>query len=88
MKFIALIVFGFIALSVLYLMISVYSRSVRREGLEKSWDSDHTDRDSTEREDYITQGMAEYERGFRKKLIVLVYVLPVILVTTILILTN
>jgi len=41
--FLRLAVFGFIGLSVVYVLMSIYSRSVRREELEKSWAADHPD---------------------------------------------
>jgi len=33
-------VFGFAILTVVYLLVSIYSRSVRREKLEKRWDGE------------------------------------------------
>lgn len=89
MGFIRLIVLGFIGLSVLYFLISIYSRSIRREKLEKSWDENPpAGGDTAARDTYIEEGMAEYESGFRKKLIVLVYVIPPLFVAVILYLTN
>ena len=35
MSFVRLVVFGFLALSVIYLCVSLYSRSIRREKLEE-----------------------------------------------------
>jgi hypothetical protein len=89
MGLIRLVVFGFLAMSVLYLAISVYSRSVRREKLEDEWAETHPDEaESPARETFITDGMAEYNRGLRPKLIALVYVVPTVLVIGILIATN
>lgn len=89
MGFIRLIVLGFIGLSVVYFAISVFSRSIRREKLEKEWDANPpAGDDTTARDTYIKDGMAEYESGFRKKLIVLVYVIPPLFVVAILYLTN
>jgi len=89
MGFIRLIVLGFIGLSVLYFAISIYSRSIRREKLEKAWDANPPKGgDMAARDTYISDGMAEYESGFRKKLIVLVYVIPPLFVAVILYLTN
>ncbi len=89
MAFLRLIVFGFIALSVVYFMVSIYARSVRRENLEDEWAEEHPgDDDSPARDAYIEQGMTEYENGFRSKLILLVYVLPAVAVAVILFLTN
>lgn len=89
MGFIRLIVLGFVGLSVVYFAISIFSRSIRRERLEKEWDANPpAGGDTAARDTYIQDGMAEYESGFRKKLIVLVYVIPPLFVVVILYLTN
>ncbi|MDJ0825247.1 MAG: hypothetical protein QNJ16_07075 [Rhodobacter sp.] len=88
MALIRLVIFGFLALSVVYLAIWFYSRSVRREKLEEEWDADHPDGDATERRDFVEQGMVEYQDSFRPKLILLVYVIPAVLVIAALIATN
>ena len=71
---------GFLALSVVYVLVSIYSRSVRRERLEKSWDSDpaREGQARTERDAYIEAGMAEYKHGLRRRLIVLVFIIPAV----------
>lgn len=79
MAFIRLMLLGLIACTAAYLLISVYSRSVRREKLEKRWAEEHPEGgDPVARDAYIEQGMADYQRGFRRKLIWLVYVVPLI----------
>jgi endonuclease I len=89
MGFIRLVVLGFIAMTVVYFAISIYSRSVRREKLEDAWDADHPEGgDEAARDAYIENGMTEYENGFRKKLIWLVYVIPTIAVAVTLIVMN
>ena len=88
MGLIRLIIFGFIGLTVIYFLISIYSRSVRREKLEKRWDADNPGGDPAARSAYVEQGMIKYESGFRKRLILLVYVVPTVAVTVILYLTN
>ncbi|MDJ0629271.1 MAG: hypothetical protein QNJ44_13515 [Rhodobacter sp.] len=89
MALIRLVVFGFLALSVIYLAIWFYSRSVRREKLENQWAADHPDGgDAGARRDFIETGMAEYQDSFRPKLILLVYVIPTVLVIAALIVTN
>lgn len=75
-----LFVFGFLFLSIVYLAVSWYSRSVRREKLEDRWLEDHPgDTESAQRDAYISEGMRKYENGLRKKLIVLVYIIPAVL---------
>lgn len=84
-----LVVFGFLALSVVYLAVWFYSRSVRREKLEKSWDADHPEGgDRKARADFIEKGMEEYHSGIRVKLILLIYVIPAVLVIAALVVTN
>lgn len=89
MAFLRLFIFGFLVLSVLYLAISVYSRSVRREKLEKRWEEDHPgDHFSAAREEYVENGMIEYQNGLRRKLILLVYVIPTLAVVAIAVIVN
>ncbi len=72
---IRLIVFGFVGLTIVYWLVSIYSRSVRRETLEKRFDAGGVEGD---RDAYIEAGMADYERGLRKRLIWLVYIIPMV----------
>jgi len=82
---IRLAVFGFLGLTVLYFLVSIYSRSTQREELEKAWDADQGPGD---RDTYIAAGMVEYEKGLRKKLIWLVYVIPTVAVLAAVYLLN
>lgn len=86
MQFVKLVVFGFLALAVIYLCISLYSRSVRREKLENGWEAAPVE--GMTREDYIAEGMAKYESGLRKRLILLVFVIPPVIVGTIIYFIN
>lgn len=86
---IRLVVFGFIAMTIAYGAISIYSRSLRREKLEDEWAEDHPgDTNSAERDAYIDQGMKEYQNGLRRKLIWLVYIVPTVLVIGIVVVIN
>jgi len=86
---IRLAVVGFILLSVAYLLISVYSRSVRREKLEKGWDANPpAGAGDAERTAHIEAGMRAYEHGLRKKLIWLVYIIPTIAIVVIVYFVN
>ena len=81
MALVRLIVFGFLFLSVIYLALSWYSRSLRRERLENDWAENHPDdSESPARDAYSKDGMTRYESGLRKKLIWLVYIVPTVLV--------
>lgn len=89
MAFLKLVIVGAIALTVIYFSIALYSRSVRREKLEKHWDADPPEgADAEARRAYIEQGMEDYYHGFRRKLILLVYVVPTVAVAIILYVIN
>lgn len=78
--------FMYLGLTVAYFLTAIYSRSVRREKLEKAWDTDPAREDApkSEREAYIAAGMAHYETGLKKRLLWLIYILPTVaFVTTI-----
>lgn len=88
--FLRLAFFGYIALTILYFLLSIYSRSTQREELEKAWDAaEGPDRQAMgTRDDFIAAGMAKYEKGLRKKLIWLVYVIPTLAVIAAVYLLN
>jgi len=83
--FLRLVVFGFLILSVIYVIVSFWSRSVRRRKLEQEWNDSGRPGD---KETYVTEGMAQYDRSLRRKLIMLIYVVPVVVVGTIIYVTN
>lgn len=66
---------GFALLTVIYFLVSIYSKSVRREKLEKRFDAGGVEGD---RDAYIEAGMVQYRQGLRRRLILLVYIVPVI----------
>lgn len=84
--FVRLVVFGFLVLMVIYLCITVYSRSVRREKLEDWWAAEPVE--GMTREAYIAEGMAKYESGLRKQLIWLVFIIPPVVAGTIIYFIN
>ena len=86
MGLVRLVVFGFLLLSVVYLSLSWFSRSVRREKLENQWDEDRPE--NTSREDFVAAGIKEYNEGLRPKLLLLVYVVPAVLIASIVYFTN
>lgn len=74
---IRLVVFGFLFLCVVYVLVSIYSQSIRREKLEDKWDGDIKTGD---RDEFIRAGMKTYHSSLRKKLIVLVFIMPCLIV--------
>lgn len=87
--FLRLAVIGFVVLTAVYWLISLYSRSVRREALEKRWDEEAAEGAAPgDRDAYVREGMRIYERGLRRRLIGLVYVVPVLVVVALIWLNN
>ena len=87
MQFLRLVVFGFLALTVVYVCVSLYSRSVRLEKLEKQWDADPQG-DAAARRAFLDRGMAEYRSSLRRQLILLVYVVPAVVIGVIMYMIN
>ena len=70
----------YVALTIIYFVTSIYSRSVRREKLENEWDDDPA-RDGSlpdERGAFVETGMQAYEKGLKRRLLWLIYVIPTI----------
>ncbi len=89
MAFVRLVVFGYLGLTVLYWIISVYSRSVRLERLENEWAEDHPEEgESAARQSFLDAGMAAYHASLRPKLIWLVYIIPTLVVIVALLVRN
>ncbi len=89
MGLIKLIVFGYAGLTIIYFVISIYSRSVRREKLENWWAEENPgSTDMEARAAYVEKGLEEYRNGIRRKLILLVYVIPTAIVIGTLIAVN
>ena len=87
MQFLRLVVFGFLALSVVFVCVSLYSRSVRLEKLEKEWDADPKG-DVAARQKFLSEGMAAYQSGLRRQLIWLVYIVPTVVIGIIMYMIN
>lgn len=76
---------GFIVLTVVYFVVAIYSRSVRREKLEKKFDAGGIDGD---RDAYIKEAMDSYEHGLKHRLLWLVYIIPAAVVAVTVYLVN
>ena len=70
----------YVALTIIYFVTSIYSRSVRREKLEKEWDTDPAREGvpQDERRTFIEAGMVAYDKGLKKRLLWLIYVVPTV----------
>lgn len=80
-----LLIFGLVALTLLYLGLLWHFRSRRRDLMARDWQKAGRPGD---RDAYIAEGMAQYERSLRRKLLWLVYILPVTAVALVIWLTN
>ena len=78
MGWLRLAFFLYVGLTIIYFVTGIYSRSVRREKLEKDWDGDPETQDlsAEERAAYIAAGLKDYDRGLKKRLLWLIYILP------------
>lgn len=89
MGFVRLVIIGFVILTVIFVCVSLYSRSVRRERLENEWDANQAQAgDAAARQTYVEQGMAAYFSGFRRRLVLLVYVVPTVVVAALIYMMN
>ena len=71
--FLRLFVLFSLVLTVIYGAVSLYSRERRRAKLKRRW----KDRGLTgDRQAFIQRGLYQYDRSFRRSLILLVYILP------------
>lgn len=80
-----LIIVGFIVLTVIYVSLSFYSRSVRRGKLQRKWDEDIRRGD---REAFVSRGLKIYDRSLRRKLLWGVYIVPVVGIVVVIYLVN
>lgn len=80
-----LMVIGFILLTVIYFCLSFYARALRKGKLREEWHDGPQDQPI---EVFLEEGLAEYDKSLKRKLILSVYVIPVILVSIVVYLTN
>ena len=80
MGWLRLAFFMYVGLTIAYFVAGIYSRSVRREKLEKAWDGDPARAGQTaeERRAFIEAGMVQYDKGLKRRLLWLIYILPTI----------
>lgn len=72
--------FLYLGLTVAYVLTGIYARSVRREALEKEWDSDPAREGAArdERDAFIAAGIEAYRHGLKRRMLWLIYILPTI----------
>lgn len=78
-------ILGFVVLTVIYVSLSLYSRGVRRDKLRREWDEEIGTGD---RAAFVREGLKDYDQSLRRKLILGVYVVPAIVIGTIIYVIN
>lgn len=81
-----LLVVGFFVLTIVYVCLSLYSRSVRRDKLEAEWREGDTHGENMDQ--FVQDGLDDYDGSLRRKLILGVYVIPFCLVSFVIYATN
>ncbi|WP_417264161.1 hypothetical protein [Celeribacter sp.] len=83
--FLRFLIIGFVVMTLFYGLLTIYVRSLTRERLEDDWEKEGS---IGERDAYVEEGIKAYERSFRPKLLLLVYILPLIVFGAIFYVTN
>lgn len=75
---------------VFYVILRIYVRSQQAERLENRWDERHPDQagNTTARRAFVAKAMVGFNRSLRARLTLLVFVLPTLVVMTIVVLVN
>ncbi len=82
---IRLFLIAFAILTVVYFYLSIRQRWRVRRALEEEFDKDQPGGD---RDEFVRQGLVEYETSLRRRLILGVYIIPLIIVATLVYVTN
>ena len=80
-----LILILFVVQTIAYVVLSVWSRAVRRRKLIEEWEEEGQPGD---RAAFLRDGLERYDNSLRRRLILGVYVVPVVVIGTIIYLTN
>ncbi len=85
MGFIRLFFLTFVVLTVIYVCVSIWSRSVRRGKLIRQWQEEGAQGD---RDAFVKDGLEDYDGSLRRRLILAVYIIPMVIVGTIIYIVN
>lgn len=86
--FLRLAVIVALVLGAAYWLAVIYARSLERERLEKRFDRDNPSATRAERDAFVAGGMKLYEHGLRRRLLVLVVILPTLAIAVLVWLLN
>lgn len=82
---IRLFAIAFVVLTIVYFYLSIRQRWRTRHTLEEEFDQGGIDGD---RDTYVEEGLKEYESSLRRKLILGVYIVPMLVVAVLIYVTN
>ncbi len=85
LPFLRLMLILLIVLTILYIAVSIYARRVRRGKLEAHWDRKGMTGD---RDAFVERGLTKYDRSFRRRLILGIYVVPLSVIAILVYVTN
>ncbi|MAC79445.1 MAG: hypothetical protein CML66_15445 [Rhodobacteraceae bacterium] len=74
-----------IVLSIAYAVLSLRARARARDRLEQEWDEQGRTGD---RDAFIEEGLEDYSGSFRRKMLLAIYVVPLLLIGLMVYLTN
>lgn len=80
-----IILLALAVLTVVYICLMLYSRAVRKDRLEAQWDAGGIE---TPRETFVRAGLEAQDRPVRRRLLLGVYVLPIVLLTVYIYVSN
>ena len=86
MRLIRIYFVAFVVLTIFYGLLRIYSRSLRKEKLEKRWEAEKPE--GTYKEQYVKDGLAAYDRSLRPKLLALIFFIPFIAIGVIIYMVN
>ena len=79
------IVFIVLILSVIYVLLSTSGRMRQRKRLNSEYKADKPE---TSKDDFIEKGMIKYDRSMRPKLFLFVFIIPIIIIGTLIFLAQ
>ena len=71
--------------AIAYVVLSLYSRSVRKGKLEAAWEEEQLTGD---RDAFIQKGLKDYDGSIRRKLILAVFIVPQLAIGVLIYVTN
>ncbi|MEX0285794.1 MAG: hypothetical protein AB3N23_14395 [Paracoccaceae bacterium] len=74
-----------IVLSVVYIVLSFWSRNKRRQKLIAWWDEKGHKGD---RDAFVQRGLRQYDKSFRRKLLLGVYIIPILVIAVMIYVMN